>query len=246
MSFVITIAVREGIVMAADSRLTLNFKDPNRNDPNSQVERWVSVPQSDAANKLFLAQNRIGISTFGTGDISGVPISGFIESFITTMKTDETPEEAAESIKTYFRAIKPDLDTWFHIAGYCKSENSEPLTEAWMVHVAGNTKQVGIIRGIQAAVWNGELDIMNRLMADVQFRWSDQKPFLNLPWFRPPWNYFTLQDAVDFAVFAVRTTIDTMRFLPRLRTVRGPIDVLIIKPDGAHWLIQKQLHVGGD
>jgi hypothetical protein len=37
-----------------------------------------------------------------------------------------------------------------------------------MVHVAGNTKQVGTIRGIQAAVWNGELDIMNRLMADGQ------------------------------------------------------------------------------
>jgi hypothetical protein len=30
MSFVITIAIREGIVMAADSRLTLTFKDPSQ------------------------------------------------------------------------------------------------------------------------------------------------------------------------------------------------------------------------
>jgi hypothetical protein len=52
-----------------------------------------------------------------------------------------------------------------------------------------------------------------------------------------------LQDAVDFAVFAVRTTIDTMRFLPRLRTVGGHIDVLVIKPDDAKFLKEKQLRV---
>jgi hypothetical protein len=60
--------------MAADSRLTLTFKDPNFTDPNSRVERLVSVPQTDATNKLFLAEKRIGISTFGAGDIKGVPI----------------------------------------------------------------------------------------------------------------------------------------------------------------------------
>jgi hypothetical protein len=109
--------------------------------------------------------------------------------------------------------------------------------------VASDLKQVGIARGNQTAMWNGQLDIMNRLMADVQYRWSTQQPFEMLPWFVPSWNYFTLQDAVEFAVFAVRTTIDTMRFLPRLRTVGGPIDVLIIKPDEAHWLKQKQLFV---
>jgi hypothetical protein len=203
----------------------------------------VSVPQTDATNKLFLARNRIGISTFGGGDIKGVPIAGFIESFIMTLKNDETPEQVADLIKTYFRVIDPKLEIWFHVAGYHFSEDGERQTELWRVHVAGDSKQAVIPRGIQSAVWNGELDIMNRLMADVQYRWSDQEKFLKLPWFIPPWNYLTLQDAVDFAVFAVRTTIDTMRFLPRLRTVGGPIDVLIIKPDGAHWLNQKQLQI---
>jgi len=243
MSFVITIAVREGIVMAADSRQTLTFKDHNLTDPNSKVERLISVPQTDATNKLFLARKRIGISAFGAGDIKGVPISGFIESFIMTLKDDETPEQVADLIKIYFRRIDPNLNTWFHVTGYHPSENSESLTEAWLIHVARDLKQVGIARGIQTAMWNGELDIMTRLMADVQYRWSTGQPFEKLPWCIPSWNYFTLQDAVDFAVYAVRTTIDTMRFLPRLRTVGGPIDVLIIKPDEAHWLKQKQLFV---
>lgn len=164
MSFVITIAVREGIVMAADSRLTLTIKDPNLIDPTSKVERLISVPQTDAVNKLFLAQKRIGISTFGTADIKGVPISGFIDSFVRTIGPDQTPEQVADSIKAFFRAIDPKLDIWFHVAGYWSLENSEPLSEAWMVHVLGDTRQIGIGRGIQAAVWNGELDIMNRLM----------------------------------------------------------------------------------
>jgi hypothetical protein len=88
---------------------------------------------------------------------------------------------------------------------------------------------------------------MNRLIADVQFRWSPQDSFHPLPRFLPSWNYFPLQDAVDFAVFAVRTTIDTMRFLPRLRTVGGPIYVhnqagrcTLAKPEAiADFLINK-------
>jgi hypothetical protein len=35
MSLIITVTTREGIVMAADSRLTLTFLDTSFNDPNS-------------------------------------------------------------------------------------------------------------------------------------------------------------------------------------------------------------------
>ena len=78
--------------MAADSRLTLVFPLPSPKDsksddlkqeePKTRTVHLVSVPQSDATNKLFLAQNRIGISTAGDALVKGVPISGVIESFI--------------------------------------------------------------------------------------------------------------------------------------------------------------------
>ncbi len=51
----------------------------------------------------------------------------------------------------------------------------------------------------------------------------------------------TLQDGIDFAVFAIRTTIDTMRFQMCVKTVGGPIDVLVIKPSGAQWISRKEL-----
>jgi hypothetical protein len=97
------------------------------------------------------------------------------------MGSNETPEQVADSIKSYFRAINQNLDTWFHVAGYGSLEKRESLSEAWMVHVAGNTKQTAIGRGIQAAVWNGELDIMNRLMAIVEPQ-SVPAPQLRLGW----------------------------------------------------------------
>jgi len=50
-----------------------------------------------------------------------------------------------------------------------------------------------------------------------------------------------LQDAVDFSIFAIRTTIDAIRFQARPKNVGGPIDVLVITPDGAEWIQRKEL-----
>jgi len=50
-----------------------------------------------------------------------------------------------------------------------------------------------------------------------------------------------LQDAIDFSIFAIRTTIDTIRFQPRPKTVGGPIDVLVIKPEETIWVQHKAL-----
>jgi hypothetical protein len=50
-----------------------------------------------------------------------------------------------------------------------------------------------------------------------------------------------LQDAVDYAVHLIRSTIDTMRFEPRFPSVGGAIDVLAVAPEGARWVQRKEL-----
>jgi hypothetical protein len=50
-----------------------------------------------------------------------------------------------------------------------------------------------------------------------------------------------LQDAIDFSIYAIRTTIDTIRFQARPKNVGGSIDVLVIAPDGAKWIQRKEL-----
>jgi len=238
--------------MAADSRLSLVFPLPTPQDSKSDAQKegepkintvqLVNIPQSDATNKLFLAQNRIGISTAGNALVKGVPISGVIESFILTLPEDATPETTADLLVKYFRDIEPNLQTWFHVAGYRTGENGKPINDVWFAGVPPGQKFQIVKPGEQGARWNGEMEIMTRLFTPLYQKQEDgtfKEHILN----GPTLAYFTLQDAVDFAVFAARTTIDTMRFLPRPRTVGGPIDVLVIKPDGADWPSQKQLHL---
>jgi hypothetical protein len=51
----------------------------------------------------------------------------------------------------------------------------------------------------------------------------------------------SLQDAIDFSIYAIRTTIDTMRFQARPKNVGGPIDVLVLTPDETKWIQRKAL-----
>jgi hypothetical protein len=54
-----------------------------------------------------------------------------------------------------------------------------------------------------------------------------------------------LQDAVDYAVHLIRTTIDTMRFEPRFPGVGGAIDVLVVTPGEMRWVQRKELRGEG-
>ena len=72
--------------------------------------------------------------------------------------------------------------------------------------------------------------------------------FCSLSEVNQPLNYslalqqFTLQDAIEFAEFVISATINSMKFQKRPKTVGGPIDILIIKPENAFWLQRKELH----
>ena len=63
--------------------------------------------------------------------------------------------------------------------------------------------------------------------------------------FIPLFDAMPLQDAVDYAIYLIHTTIETLRFEPRFPTVGGPIDVLVIQPKGLHWVQRKELRGKG-
>jgi hypothetical protein len=241
MSFVITMYVREGIVMAADSRLTLNRQD--QQDSTTTVS--LSVVQSDSNYKLFVSPCGIGISTYGAADIGGVPLAGYVDSFMATelRQPPASVQEAAQRLATHFGAFQPRPATQFHVAGYSKPADGEPGQEVWHVDVA-NGAVTRMNNGTnQGASWGGEGDILGRLIQPVAQVDAAGQVVQLFPYLQIPWEFFTLQDAIDFAVFAVRSTIEAIRFQPRAKTVGGPIDVLVIRPDGAVWVQRKELHV---
>lgn len=244
MSFIITIHVREGIVLASDSRLTLN--QTNKQGPNTVLN--VAVASTDSNYKTFLAYDKIGISTFGDADINGTPLAGYIETFIKENENEDNNnlEEFCKRLLSFFRKINSSLKTGFHIAGYQEVDN-ELKQKVFRVFI--NLNKVHEINtqndngeALQGASWDGESDILTRLIQPVFIK-DAKGSYRELPHFSIPWQFFTLQDAVDFSVFAVRSTIEAIKFFPRAKTIGGPIDVLVIKPNESKWISRKELKI---
>ena len=82
---------------------------------------------------------------------------------------------------------------------------------------------------------------MSRLMSNIQMKQDNEWTEVKAP--EVPFYFFTLQDAIDFSLYAVRTTIETFRFQQRIRTVGGPIDILAIFPKGIRWIYRKELGI---
>lgn len=240
MSLIITVYVREGIVMAADSRLTLNFT----RTAHSGETNILSITSSDSAKKLFLAPNNVGIATCGSADIGGVPIAGFIESFIVEKLKGHllSAEQVANKLNVYFSALGVRPNTLFHVAGYAPVKETFEQTLFSVDPAAGLLSRLNFANQ-HSASWGGEIDVLQRLLNEVALIQPDGSTPVTLPHFGVPFDFFTLQDAIDFAFYGIRSTIDTLRFQAREKTVGGPIDVLVITPDDSYWIAQKQLTV---
>jgi hypothetical protein len=240
MSLIVTIYVREGIVMASDSRLSLN--STSQQDQGQTV--LLSASQSDSSYKTFLTPSRVGISTCGAADINGVPIAGTIESFIhDVVEPKQLDVEAVPTeLLTYFAAFSPVPKTQFHVAGYKKAKDTSEQ-HVWSVSVADGKIERSNPNQIQGISWGGEADVLTRIIQPVGQLKPDGSLLAALPHHQIPWPYFTLQDAIDFAVFAIRSTIDVIRFQPRAKTVGGAIDVLVLKPSDTVWVSRKELRV---
>jgi len=242
MTLVIVTYVPEGIVMASDSRqfLTVQGKAPDGRDFK------IETPASDFVTKIFLLENtKVGISNFGQDLLAGVPMGSYIKKFIEeelTAADDVTtiPQKLVE----YFRKSFPDADAGFHVAGY-KKEGKVSVPYVYYCHVRQNIVERRNIKPdgslAYGATWSGQIDVITSIINPVVIK--DEKGVEKI--IRQPapiiWDAMTLQDAIDFSIYAIRTTIDTMRFQARPKNVGGPIDVLVITPDETRWIQKKEL-----
>lgn len=239
MSLIVTAFVREGIVMASDSRLTLNATGQQDTKQVTQL----AVSQTDTVHKTFLTECGVGISTCGAADIHGIPITGFIESFIRGLaNSGDSPtdvREVAEGLLCYFKQMDNPPDARFQVAGY---DRTDAGTCQLVYGVAVSQNSVWQINPPEtySIAWDGEADVLLRLTQDMFMRGADGQE-QRVAQYPVHANYFTLQDAIDFALYAIQVTIDTMRFQARPKTVGGPVDVLVITPDRGRWVKRKEL-----
>lgn len=245
MSLAIVVYIPQGIVMASDSRQSITVEGRTPEGKSFKVD----TVNSDAVTKtLLLEKQQVGISNYGQDMLDGVPIASYIKRFI------EEELVAADDVTTipkklieYFRKSFPKVDVGFHVAGY-KKEARVSIPHVYHCHIARNTvirrnaNPKGSLR--HGATWSGQIDVITSIVNPVTVKDETGKEIV----YRQPapiaWDVMTIQDAIDFAIYAIRTTIDTMRFQARPKNVGGPIDVLLLTPDSEPRWIQKKDYQG--
>lgn len=150
------------------------------------------------------------------------------------------------------------------VAGY----NTDSSHEVYNVYVPGENikRRDSNQRGMEyGANWIGQTDVVSRIIKgwdprifNVPFvneaigskSQSEVEKQLNSLEYAINWGAMPLQDAVDFSVLAIQTTSAIQRFSDGVQAdpgdipgVGGPIDVLILTPDGPKWIKQKELRV---
>lgn len=234
MSLIIALYLGEGIVMASDSRTTYNTTTTN---PDGSIICDHGIHFSDSTYKTFLTKNGVGISTCGDASISNKPIAGFIEDFISEHQEDDI-DIIKDAIIPYFKNLDSNINTHFIIGGYHITEDKYEQ-KLYRIYTATNEIKP-LDTTIQGAIWDGEVDILSRILTQVYI--PSESGFIPMEPYNVPFSHFTIQDAIDFAKYAIQATIDTMKFQERVKTVGGAVDILIIKPDNAFWIARKELH----
>jgi hypothetical protein len=235
MSFIIAVYTNEGMILASDRRIT--FVE-TQSDSSTTIQR-IGTHVSNSADKTFRCPNRAGISMCGDAALGGRLLNGRMKDLIRSKVTGDTPINAMPQIFIDGFSDSPNPpDTHLIIAGYDKVDEF-PIQVIKKVYLKDGTVE-DIDTSTQGAIWDGEINTLARLLQNVAII-RDDGSYSPLPNECIAWNYFTLQDAVDFARFAVDVTIETMRFKDVVETVGGGVDLLAITPDKTWWIDKRDI-----
>lgn len=256
MTLAVTIYVPTGIVMAADSRMVLSAHE---NLPDGKVLIRQKVV-SDASHKLVaLDRPALGVAIVGHHFVGGQPANCLVEQFVAE-RTDrihgpadlaellaaefdqrfpvggpagffvDSPTDVARALAASFSGAGPRSgpDIGFYVAGYQREgEQHQP----YVAYVSANPRRVQHLnrrpdgRGlIYGAAWAGDRDIVDRLLSKA--------PLV-------PFEFMSLDDATHFATDLIEVTARMQRWRPTIETVGGPVDVLVVTPEGTRWARRK-------
>jgi hypothetical protein len=252
MSLVITTYIPDGIVMASDSRQSITIEGKT---PDGQDMPKIDTVNSDSVYKTYLLTREdrngkplfeVGVCSFGQDLLGGISTASHIKRFSEEKLTDsDDVVSIPKKLIEFFREKFPRADTGFHVAGY-KKENNVSAPYVYYCHVSKNIcNQRRNLKPDNSlaygATWSGQIDVLSGVLQPSVFQDQEGK---TIQVQKPPiiWDAMSLQDAVDFSMYAIRTTIETIRFQARPKNVGGPIDILVITPDGAQWAQRKELH----
>jgi hypothetical protein len=256
----------EGIVLAADSRVTLNA------EIQEAGEKLVIPSTFDNATKLlrFQGHDYVGAVTYGAGAIGTKEprtAHSFLPEFENELRktgADRFPiKEFSEKLSDFFSrqwakqmaGAPPTVNMVFLIGGY---DAEAPYGRVYRIVIPTepapkeqNVDQFGL-------TWGGQLAFTSRLIKGMDpllpalvqehLKLGDEQreklaSFLESKLsLRIPYQFLPLQDCVDLAIHLISTTIDIQTWQVGVRGVGGAIDVATItRTDGFSYVQRKAI-----
>jgi len=274
MSLGIVFKGPEGIVLAADSRVTLN----------AQVQltqgQPVFLPAAfDNATKLLKVkgQDFVGAITYGTGAI-GQQEPRTAHSYIPEFEASLTGspqlsvQAFAQRLSEFFMGrwtaagmpnpAPPGQDMVFLVGGYDAGGTYGRVFEFFVP--SRPDPHETLPAGQFGATWGGQHEVVSRLINGFDHAAPQVvRQFLNVPvQLQPgqadpldtelktrfaakiPWQFLPLQDCVDLSIFLVRATITLQKWTVGIRGVGGAVDVATVTRTAGFKYIQQKEIVG--
>ena len=262
MRLVVSLRIPDGVVIATDSLSTVQAsvaRQPEISIPCPKCKEKIelqdlppmhmpmptSLSTSSFAQKLFPFFRRFGIGAYGVSILSHKTIGHHLQTLARSVDGSSLAgvTAAAEVVLERFDALlKEDLkgadlpdETFplgFHVDGY-----DEGVGKTLQINIGKNSRLVPHDK--PGCTVGGSTEVA-RAMWDL----GKANPRL-----QTPYQNLSLQDAIDYAEFLIRTTSSVQRFGLMIPNVGGAIDVALVTPfDGFQWIKRKKLatiSVGG-
>jgi len=272
MSLGIAFKGPEGIVLAADSRVTLTAQ---LQQPGGQPNMLLPSTYDNATKLLRVkGQDHVGAVTYGAGAI-GQTEPRTAHSYIPELEQELgkegvgrlSVEDFANRLSQFFLTkwqaqnmpTVQGQDMIFLVGGYDEGAPYGRVFDAFIpsrptpVEWHGGAGQFGL-------VWGGQREYADRLVTGFDGNLPElAKGFLGLDDQKRdelrkhlqerlqapvPFAFLPLQDCVDLAIFLIRTTIIMQRWIIGVRGVGGAIDVAVITQTDGFVDVQKKKVTG--
>lgn len=260
MTICASVKVRDGLVLGTDSMSQIF----GQTQPNGPVE---FIKSYGNASKLFKVKDvPVGLMSYGIGNIGNRSIQGLISDFELPEGSSRSVEEIAGALLNFFRSAydaqysslpeeqQPGLG--FFIAGYSEGE---PFPEEWEF-LFPRDDQAQAVRPQEefGASWRGVEGPFTRLYKGYDPRFPQllidagvdpnivQQLGATIQQFESPVVYdgMPVQDAINFSVYILRTTIGMATFEAGVPSCGGPVQMATILPDGRfEWVAKPELSV---
>lgn len=265
MSLGIAFKGPEGIVLAADSRVTLTATS------DISGHREITHSYYDNATKLLRVngQDFVGAVTYGQGAIGGGSprtAHSYLPEFEADLAGEGrlSVETFATKLSVFFKkqwdvSKMPDESTpmLFLVGGY---DSDQPYGRVFRFAIPSAPDPDEVQKGPNdfGMVWGGQTEITDRIINGFDFRLPNiAQEILSLSDVDRdqlgrklqerlqtviPFQFLPLQDCVDISILLIRTTIAIQNWIVGVRGVGGPIDIATItRTEGFTSIQQKSI-----